>query len=480
MPEEYVESGHSLRGGGGGIMMGGGAGGAGAAAVGGGAAAAGEYGLASHLMAHGDGPVDVSEFMHRESPTEGILGGGGGGDSGAAPAAAAAAAAAAAPAASQRPAVAWTASEAPASNPSRRPPAVSSPARQPPAYHHQPQGSPVRHPHQNRLAAAAAAAAGGGGGGGRGGNGRARSAPRQRPFNRRTKEDVRREVELAYQQECTFRPRINSKKKRNGQVLETREERMQRLAAPQNEIFAKRERADQRAMERERAKRQLEEAELESFPFQPSINPHTAAILDMTRYRPIHERVGDLQRAKNAELQRRRIEQEKVNPDLTFRPEISAESERLVHRRRLEAEDPAAAFNVTERLVRDAASQGEKKNRRAEAWQDKEAAEHRFRPTLTERTQQIVAESGDFQEGEDFLERNRRQVEKKKKKEDMARAAAAKEDDERCKFKPDIGASSDLLQQSQPHRMNESEMEMIERLSKTDKDRRSKQKDAAR
>lgn len=43
---------------------------------------------------------------------------------------------------------------------------------------------------------------------------------------------------------------------------------------------------------------QLEEQELENYPFRPQINPDSKEILDMKHYKPIHERVGDLQRAK--------------------------------------------------------------------------------------------------------------------------------------------------------------------------------------
>ena len=34
------------------------------------------------------------------------------------------------------------------------------------------------------------------------------------------------------------------------------------------------------------------------FPFRPVINADSHRILDLSRYRPIHERVGDLQRTK--------------------------------------------------------------------------------------------------------------------------------------------------------------------------------------
>ena len=508
MPEEYnpdtdgiAPAGHAV-----------GAGGAGGAA--------GGYGLASHLMAHSDGPVDVSEFVGAssgESDHEDVRD---------VPAYAGGDVAPEYGARSNAPGV----EPASSMQTSLRPPDHHH--MPPPQQHHQQQHLQHQqqhhqhqqyasahahthahaHEHENQERKEAAPR-----------RRQARSAPRQRPFSRRTKEDVRREVEVEYQQQCTFKPRINKwKSQAGGRTLESREERMERLTASRDDLFKERERArkkeaeselvectfqpnigapyattamaiadrdgggadggnrvplevrlhheaDKRAMDRERAKRQLEEAELESFPFKPNINPHTAAILDMTRYRPIHERVGDLQRAKNAELQRRRIQQDRVNPDLTFKPEINAESERLVHRRRLESQD-ASAFNVTERLVRDAVSGAAKKMKRVEAWQGKEAAEYRFHPTLTEKTQQIIGEMGDYDPSVDFLTRQEMLVEKQKKRADDRRAQQSKEDVIRCKFKPDIGASEQILQQNQPHRLQESQEERIERLSNKDRE----------
>ena len=57
--------------------------------------------------------------------------------------------------------------------------------------------------------------------------------------------------------------------------------------------------ADSRAEALERARGRLEAAELAKHSFAPQVNrAANAAMLDLASYRPIHERLGELQRAK--------------------------------------------------------------------------------------------------------------------------------------------------------------------------------------
>lgn len=58
------------------------------------------------------------------------------------------------------------------------------------------------------------------------------------------------------------------------------------------------EEAKRRQKERLDAKRALDEAEVASHPFKPSINKDSKSLLDMREYKPLHERITDLQRAK--------------------------------------------------------------------------------------------------------------------------------------------------------------------------------------
>ena len=75
---------------------------------------------------------------------------------------------------------------------------------------------------------------------------------------------------------------------------------------------------------RESAKRQLAEAEIASYPFQPAINDNSRAAVEAEGYRPIHERVGELLRKKQEALAAARVQVELQNPDLTFQPRVGS------------------------------------------------------------------------------------------------------------------------------------------------------------
>lgn len=53
-----------------------------------------------------------------------------------------------------------------------------------------------------------------------------------------------------------------------------------------------------RARERDRAKHLLDEQMLTSLPFRPSLNKTTEDIVESGDYVPVHERLGDVQRAQ--------------------------------------------------------------------------------------------------------------------------------------------------------------------------------------
>ena len=108
--------------------------------------------------------------------------------------------------------------------------------------------------------------------------------------------------------------------------------------------------ADERAATREKMKRNLEAEEMSSYPFRPSINPRSHAILNMNAYKPIHERIEDLQKAKLTVLHKKRLQTQQNNPDLTFHPKISKQSKQLVASRRKESGNRADVSNVTKRL----------------------------------------------------------------------------------------------------------------------------------
>ncbi len=100
------------------------------------------------------------------------------------------------------------------------------------------------------------------------------------------------------------------------------------------------------------AKQALESAEMESHPFRPSLNPVSAAIASSSSSRPLHERVGELQRDKNEYMMLLKAEVDKVNKDLTFNPAIPETSDAIARNRR--HEEKREAVDIAERLLEEA------------------------------------------------------------------------------------------------------------------------------
>lgn len=96
--------------------------------------------------------------------------------------------------------------------------------------------------------------------------------------------------------------------------------------------------AEQRSAQQRWLEKQVEEARLAQFSFQPVINPANTSFLDDIDHRPIYERVGELQRER--ESRRRDLKQSHDDSlvDLTFTPQIDSKS-RKIAQRRLEAKD---------------------------------------------------------------------------------------------------------------------------------------------
>ena len=349
-----------------------------------------------------------------------------------------------------------------------------------------------------------------------------------RPFARKTKEDVEREMEEKLNEECTFKPKINPVRQTSKIAHETREQRLARLAEDGQARIARREQAriakeqeerskctfkprtndvyitrkdgvvnwarvretgrgkeslqdrlhheaDERAMTREHMKRRLEEEEMSSFPFKPMVNPRSHAILNMNAYKPIHERVDDLQKAKRVSLQKKRLQREQNNPDLTFRPKISTQSRQIAQSRALATSHDGTLSNVTQRLVQDAEEKIDRSMNRKRAWEEEQKKIYTFQPRVNDTSRAIVANAGG--EDQSFLVRQVALAERSAARERHLRLRAMKENE--CTFKPDVGNATAVLQHTRPQRLRESSLERVERLSVQDRQSNDKRKAAA-
>lgn len=95
--------------------------------------------------------------------------------------------------------------------------------------------------------------------------------------------------------------------------------------------------AEQRIAQQRWLEKQVEEARLSQFTFQPAINPAVSSLYSDIDHRPIYERVGELQREKEDRLRNLKQSHEDAQVDLTFTPQIDARSRRIAERR-LESE----------------------------------------------------------------------------------------------------------------------------------------------
>lgn len=99
--------------------------------------------------------------------------------------------------------------------------------------------------------------------------------------------------------------------------------------------------AEQRTAQQRWLEKQVEEARLSQFTFQPAINPVATSLHSDIDHRPIYERVGELQRKKEDRLRNLKQSHEDAQVDLTFIPQIDARSRRIAERRlESEGEDP--------------------------------------------------------------------------------------------------------------------------------------------
>eukprot|EP00943_MAST-04B_sp_MAST-4B-sp1_P005342 g5342.t1 len=195
----------------------------------------------------------------------------------------------------------------------------------------------------------------------------------------------------------------------------------------------------------------------------------------MNAYKPIHERIEDLQKAKLTGLHKKRLQTQNNNPDLTFQPKISKQSRQLVASRRRENPDNADASNVTKRLVMDAEEKIDRAMTRRRAWEAEQRKIYTFQPRVNDTSRAIVANSG--VEDQTFLKRQDMLAERAAAREKRLKKKAMLENE--CTFKPEIGNANAVLQHTRPQRLKESELERFERLSHQDQLRIEKRRQVA-
>ena len=118
----------------------------------------------------------------------------------------------------------------------------------------------------------------------------------------------KKEIEDREAKDLTFKPKLISKYNRNKTSKFKVDEDADGSIA--DRLY---EEAKERAEMLNAMKLAMESAEVESHPFKPSINPVSEALAAQRPYKPLHQRVGELQRDKNEYLMLLKAELEKEN-----------------------------------------------------------------------------------------------------------------------------------------------------------------------
>jgi len=353
--------------------------------------------------------------------------------------------------------------------------------------------------------------------------------PRHSGFARKSKDEIKREVEDELVRNCTFKPVINEKVRVKAETIEERVERLshpksdywvqkdnERMVHEQEELgkictfkpdisltkntygtkdetWQKRvkeayrtnvpveerlhEDASERWAAREKAKEELEKAELDAqSSFRPRMNPISEEIAKQIGYEPLQKRATRIQRDKNERLAKLQMEVEANDPNLTFKPTISETSERIAQSMNLR-KGVAPSRDVVTRLMSHSEVVAQRKNKREQAWAQQQDLNNKFVPKASMNSNKLLEQNPDYRDL-DFVKRQEKWIEKRLKKESELRIAQGVA--ENATFTPSIGNSEAVLIHARPERMTETREERFERLAVRDQDHKNKVADLIR
>ncbi|GBG29302.1 Hypothetical Protein FCC1311_055242 [Hondaea fermentalgiana] len=339
---------------------------------------------------------------------------------------------------------------------------------------------------------------------------------------------IRRQVEEERARDCTFKPRLARSKGTNiASKLrnETPEERLLRLAQPKSEYWvrfeeerAARESAElqkdcpfkpdislaqpnevtsewqQRVKEayrnhvpvekrlhldaserwaaRERAKRELEEAEMQAQPFRPRVNPVSEEIAKQTDYEPIERRAARVQREKQERLVKKQLEFELSDGNLTFKPTINEESQRLALGASLRRGEVPSG-NVVDRLLSRNNSVHERKKHREQMAAQQQDGECNFQPKVSSNSASLLRGNELYDGATNFVDRQQK-LEELRRQRAQQRQAAAHDMSGVATFRPKTHRPEAILVRSRPELLAETEEQRYERLARRDQERKER------
>ena len=182
---------------------------------------------------------------------------------------------------------------------------------------------------------------------------------------------------------------------------------------------------------------------------------------------PIHERIGELQREKNDNIQRLRVKNEQAQKDLTFQPRVNEKSKKIVqlkeeggyrgmgqrHNSAAYINNHAPGLSAAERLYRDATDRLEKNffqsiqetGNKGQYFDNNHAAT--FHPAISHSSKWISENSNMFNGNlKDFHARQAAFLQKQQ--ENREQNAALIGEQSKCTFKPQINLTSEIICES--------------------------------
>jgi len=278
------------------------------------------------------------------------------------------------------------------------------------------------------------------------------------PKNLSNLESKRKELEQDELKECTFRPNI--KKNDTATKSENASSNSFNTTNPQELVDRLTYSHDDRLAQREMQKRMQELELVQKYKFRPSIRKESKKMIDEGNYRPVHERVGELQRQKHEMLQSLRLKSEQENQEeYTFAPQVSERSEEI-------AKSKIGNASFHERFVHPQAYQQER--RYSTRHNDLEGKEnHSFKPKLNRNSKKMLQGRALYGKHTDFLKRQEILTLKQQQQQHMLK----KQLNRQHQFKPNVSKTSKFLMETKPELASETPEDRIERLAYRDKQR---------
>ena len=300
------------------------------------------------------------------------------------------------------------------------------------------------------------------------------------------REKQKRDLEKLELSQCTFKPQICKgtesivrSKVNEQQTLENERRQVLEKQQDSSSVLEKSRRmyeeAEQRSLQQKWLEKKVQEARMSQYTFQPVINPVNATIVE--DYRPIHERLADIQREKNRKIAELKAESDEAQVDLTFAPKIDNHSRKLAEKRLSgqyrygsndgglddDDENPEQLLlqsDVGTRLIIEGKKAAQRKQQLAQEYEKQEALSME-QAKVSKGTESIAARNPKV--GASFDVRQQMHNAKLQRKNEERKNEI--EQQMAVLFKPEIGKSEDIIARSRPQILHETPEDRIFRLS---------------